>query len=96
LVNIDFKNINYNNLLMGFRKLAPFQQAVLVGALFFVIYWLYEYLFLGMRPIAAASESVYSALIFMVVYYFTSTIIMKKSVQATAQAKGPRKGLRNK
>jgi hypothetical protein len=49
-----------------------------------------------MRPIAAASESVYSALIFMVVYYFTSTIIMKKSLQAGAQSKGPRKGLRNK
>lgn len=96
MVNIDFNNINFNNLLMGFRKLAPFQQAVLVGALFFVIYWLYDYLFLNMGPIAAASESVYSALIFMVVYYFTSMIIMKKSVQATAQAKGPRKGLRNK
>jgi hypothetical protein len=76
--------------------MVPFQQAVIVGAIFFVIYWLYGYLFLGMGPLAAASESIYSALIFMVVYYFTSTIIMKKNLQAGAQAKGPRKGLRNK
>jgi hypothetical protein len=76
--------------------MTPFQQAVIVGAIFFVIYWLYDYLYLGMRPIAAATESIYSALIFLVVYYFTSTIIMKKGMQAGAQSKGPRKGLRNK
>ncbi len=85
-----------SDLMMRFRKLLPIQQAIIVGSLVFVTYWLYDYLFLKMGPLAAASESIYSALIFMVVYYFTTVIIMKKSLQAGTQAKGPKKGLRNK
>jgi hypothetical protein len=93
---VSFDNLNFNDLIIRFRNMMPFQQAVIVGAVFFVIYWLYDYLFLGMKPVAAVSESIYSALIFLVVYYFTSTIIMRKSPQKGAQSKGPRKGLRNK
>ncbi len=93
---VSSTNLNFNVLLIKFRKMVPFQQAVIVGVIFFIIYWLYDILFLGLMPIAAASESIYSAIIFMVVYYFASAIIMRKSIQAGAQAKGPRKGLRNK
>ncbi len=85
-----------SELMMRFRRLLPIQQAIIVGSLVFVVYWLYDYLFLKMGPVAAASESIYSALIFLVVYYFTTVIIMKKNLQTGTQAKGPKKGLRNK
>lgn len=93
---VKFDNLNFSNLLISFRKLAPFQQAVIVGTIFFLIYWLYGILLLGMEPIAAASESIYSALLFLVVYYFTMTVILRKNLQSGAQVKGPKKGLRNK
>lgn len=88
--------MNPSELIIRFRRLLPFQQAVIVGLFVFLVYWLYGYLFLKMGPVAAASESVYSAIIFLVVYYFTTVIIMRKSMQIRTQAKGPRKGLRNK
>jgi MFS superfamily sulfate permease-like transporter len=88
--------MNPAELVIRFRKLLPSQQALIVGSIVFVIYWLYDYLFLKISPMAAASESVFSALVFLVVYYLTTVVIMKKSLQAGTQAKGPRKGLRNK
>lgn len=88
--------MDLSELMIHFRRLLPFQQALIAGGIIFAIYWLYNYLSLGMGPIAAASESIYSAIIFTAVYYFTTIIIMRKSIQAGAQAKGPRKGLRNK
>jgi hypothetical protein len=94
LVNIE--NLNITDLLIRFRQMTPFQQAVIVGAIVFILYGLYDYLMLGMKPVEAISTSTYSALIFLVVYYFTSVIIYKKNIQAGAQVKGPKKGLRNK
>lgn len=88
--------MNLSELMIRFRGLSPFQQALIAGGVIFAIYWLYDYLSLGMGPIAAASESIYSAIIFTAVYYFTTVIIMRKSMQAATQAKGPKKGLRNK
>ncbi|HSD58314.1 MAG TPA: hypothetical protein VLB04_09045 [Methanotrichaceae archaeon] len=93
---VDIKNLNITDMLIRFRQMTPFQQAVIVGAIIFVIYGLYDYLMLGMGPVEAISTSIYSALIFLVVYYFTSVIIMKKNMQAGTQVKGPKKGLRNK
>ncbi|MDM7913229.1 MAG: hypothetical protein QUS09_09045 [Methanotrichaceae archaeon] len=88
--------MNITGLLIRFRQMTPFQQAVTVGTIVFILYGLYDYLMLGMKPVEAISTSVYSALIFLIVYYFTSVIIMKKNLQAGAQVKGPKKGLRNK
>jgi MFS superfamily sulfate permease-like transporter len=94
LVNVE--NLNITNLLIRFRQMAPFQQAVIVGAIVFIIYGLYDYLMLGMGSVEAISTSIYSALIFLVVYYITSVVIMKRSPQAGTQVRGPKKGLRNK
>lgn len=93
---VDIKNLDITDMLIRFRQMAPFQQAVIVGAIIFVIYGLYDYLMLGMGPVETISTSIYSALIFLVVYYFTSVIIMRKIPQAGTQVKGPKKGLRNK
>ncbi len=93
MVSLD--KLNYTDLLIAFRRLVPFQQAVVVGVIFFVIHGLY-YLFIGTGPVEAASTSLYPSLMFLVVYYFTSVFIMKKNVQANSQSKGPKKGLRNK
>lgn len=94
MVNVE--NLNITDLLIRFRQMTPFQQAVIVGAIVFILYGLYDYLMLGMKPVEAISTSIYSALIFLVVYYFTSVIIYKKNMQTGAQVKGPKKGLRNK
>ena len=88
--------MDLTELMIRFRQMAPFRQAVIVGAIIFIIYGLYDYLMLSMGPVEAISTSIFSALIFLIVYYFTSTIIMKKNLQAGTQAKGPKKGLRNK
>jgi hypothetical protein len=88
--------MNLNEMLIRFRQLLPFQQAVVVGLIFLLIYTLYGYFFLGQEPIEAAKESIYSVIMFVIVYYFTSVIIMRKAVQAEKQAKGPKKGLRGK
>lgn len=93
---VNIKNLNITDMLIRFRQMAPFQQAVIVGAIIFIIYGLYDYFMLGMKPVEAISTSIYSALIFLIVYYFTSVIIMRKNLQAGTQVKGPKKGLRNK
>ncbi len=93
---VNTQNLNITDMLIRFRQMTPFSQAVIVGAIIFVIYVLYDYLMLGMGPVEAISTSIYSALIFLIVYYFTSVIIMKKNLQAGTQVKGPKKGLRNK
>jgi MFS superfamily sulfate permease-like transporter len=93
---VNIKNLNITDALIRFRQMAPFQQAVIVGAIIFIIYGLYDYLMLGMGPMETIGASTYSALIFLVVYYFTSVILMRKSPQAGTQVKGPKKGLRNK
>jgi len=93
---VNAQNLNITDMLIRFRQMTPFSQAVIVGAIIFVIYVLYDYLMLGMGPVESISTSIYSALIFLVVYYFTSVIIMRKNLQAGTQVKGPKKGLRNK
>jgi hypothetical protein len=85
-----------SEMLVRFRQLMPFQQAVIVGLIFLLIYTIYGYFLLGLKPLEAASESMYSSIMFMVVYYFTSVVILRKGAQAEKQAKGPRKGLRGK
>ena len=93
---VSFESMNYESLLISFRRQTPFQQAAIVAAIVFVLYWLYNFLLMGMKPIAAASESTYTAIVFLVVYYLTSVFIMRKNCQMEAQTKGPKKGLRNK
>lgn len=93
---VNYDNLNYRDLLIRFRQLVPFQQAVVVGMLLFVIYAVYNYLFLKLSPVESVSASIYSAILFMVVFYFTTTIIRRKSAEAMKQSKGPKKGLRNK
>lgn len=88
--------MNLNETLIRFRQLLPFQQAVIVGLIFLLIYTLYGYFLLGLQPLEAAKESMFSVIMFMIVYYFTSVIIMRKTVLAEKQAKGPKKGLRGK
>lgn len=88
--------MNPNDLMIRFRKLAPFQQTAVLGVMLFIVYNLYALLVSGLTPLEAARESLYSTLLFMVVFYFTSAIIMRKSMQASMQSKGPKKGLRGK
>jgi uncharacterized membrane protein (DUF2068 family) len=72
----------------------PMQQAAIVGLIFFVIYMPYSYFLLRLGPAESFRMSAFSTIIFIVVYYFTSVIFVKKSVQAAAQSRGPKKGLR--
>jgi hypothetical protein len=93
---VNLKNLNYTDIIIRFRQLKPMQQAAIVGVIFFVINTLYYIFLMKLGPVESSSMAIYSSIIFMVVYYFTSVIVMKKSVQAANQSKGPKKGLRNK
>jgi len=93
---VSLEGLSYADLLLRFRQFSPMQQAAIAGLIFFVIYIPYSYFLLRLNLIESVSMSVYSSVIFMVVYYFTSVIINRKSMQATSQSKGPKKGLRNK
>ncbi len=86
--------MNLDDVMIRFRQLVPFQQAVAVGLLLFVIYAAYNYLFLKLNLAESVSTSIYSAILFMVVFYFTTVIIMKKNAEAMKQSGGPKKGLR--
>ncbi len=88
--------MNLDDAIVRFRQLVPFQQAVVVGMLLFVIYAAYNYLFLKLNLVESVSTSIYSAILFMVVFYFTTVIILRKNAEAMKQSKGPKKGLRNK
>lgn len=93
---VSLEGLGYEHLLIRFRKLAPFHQAVIVGLAFLAIYVPYSYFLLRLNLAEAVSMSIYSSIIFMFVYYFTSVIILKRSMQALKQSKGPKKGLRGK
>ncbi len=93
---MSLDNLNYTDLLIAFRRLVPFQQAVVVGLIFFVIYALYAFVFLAAGPMEAVTMSLYPSIMFLVVYYFASVVILKKNMQANVQSRGPKKGLRNK
>jgi hypothetical protein len=93
---VNYDNLNYKDLLIRFRQLVPFHQAVAIGLLLFVIYAAYNFLFLKQSLVESVSSSIYSSILFMVVFYFTTVIIMRKNTEAIKQAKGPKKGLRNK
>jgi hypothetical protein len=88
--------MNPNEMLIRFRQLLPFQQAVIAGLIFFVIYALYGYFFMELSLLQAAKESTFSVILFIIVYYFTSVIITRKTVQMENRSKGPKKGLRGK
>jgi hypothetical protein len=88
--------MNPNEMLIRFRQLLPFQQAVIAGVILFVIYELYASLVAGLKPLEAARESMYNTIIFVVVYYFATVVIMRKRIQSGMQSKGPKKGLRGK
>jgi len=88
--------MNPNEMLIRFRQLLPFQQAMIAGLIFFVIYALYGYFFMELSLLQAAKESTFSVILFIIVYYFTSVIIMRKTMQMENQSKGPKKGLRGK
>ncbi len=88
--------MNLHDAMLRFRQLVPFQQAVVVGMLLFVIYAAYNYFFLKLNLVESVSTSIYSAILFMVVFYFTTVIILRKNDEAMKQSKGPKKGLRNK
>jgi len=93
---VNYDNLNYRDLLIRFRQLVPFHQAVVVGLLLFVIYAAYNFLFLRLNLVESVSASIYSAILFMIVFYFTVVIIMRKNAEVMKQSKGPKKGLRNK
>ena len=93
---VNYDNLNYRDLILRFRQLVPFQQAVVVGLLLFVIYAAYNFLFLKLGIVESVSASIYSAILFMVIFYFTTVIIMRKNAEMMKQSKGPKKGLRNK
>ncbi len=93
---VSFAELNYAGIIIRFRQLMPIKQAAIAGVIFFAIYAIYNYFFAHLSPVEAVSMAMYSAIIFMVVYYFTTVIVTRKSIQAASQAKGPKKGLRNK
>jgi amino acid permease len=93
---LSYSGLNYAEIVTRFRQLMPTKQAAIVGVIFFVVYAIYNYFFAHLSPVEAVSMAMYSAIIFVVVYYFTSVVVMRKSIQAEKQAKGPKKGLRNK
>ncbi|OPY52010.1 MAG: hypothetical protein A4E48_01300 [Methanosaeta sp. PtaU1.Bin060] len=93
---VNYDNLSYKDLLIRFRQLVPFQQAVVVGLLIFVIYSAYDYIFLKHSLVESVSSSIYSSILFMVVFYFTTVLILRKSTDIIKQSKGPKKGQRNK
>ncbi len=80
------------DLIIRFRQLVPFEQAVMVGVLFLIVYGSYSYFIAGQEIMKAFETSLYSAILFMCVYYFTTIIMVRKSaVDATrSKAKGPK------
>jgi hypothetical protein len=83
---------NPDELMTRFKRLVPFQQAVVVGVLFLLVNYIYYYFATGMKIVMAAERSLYAAILFMCVYYFTTVIIAKKSMaeSARSKAKGPK------
>ncbi len=81
-----------SDLIIRFRQRVPFEQAVMVGALFLVVYGAYSHFIAGLEIMKTVETSLYSAILFMCVYYFTTIIILRKNaVEATrSKAKGPK------
>ena len=81
-----------SELLVRFRQLVPFKQAVMVGLLFLITFGLYSHFIAGLEVMEAIQTSLYSAILFMCVYYFTTIIMVRKSAAeaARSKAKGPK------
>ncbi len=81
-----------SDLIIRFRQRVPFEQAIMMGVLFLMIFGAYAYLIEGLEIMKALETSLYSAILFMCVYYFVTIIILRKSaVEATrSKAKGPK------
>lgn len=78
------------HMLLRFRSMAlPFQTLV-IGAAFFIIYYLYTYFGHGLGAIESVIEALIASLIFMAAYYFTSVALRSKSTEKRG------KGLRKK
>ena len=81
-----------SDLIIRFRQLVPFKQAVIVGLLFLLIYGIYGYFIAGLEFMNAMESALYSAILFMCVYYFTTVILVRKTAvdAARSKAKGPK------
>lgn len=81
-----------SDLIIRFRQRVPFEQAVIIGLLFLLVFGAYSHFIAGLEIMKAIETSLYSAILFMCVYYFTTIIIIRKSaVEATrSKAKGPK------
>ncbi|HWQ19452.1 MAG TPA: hypothetical protein VN455_06700 [Methanotrichaceae archaeon] len=87
-----------NDLLIRYRALGLFPQALIAGATFLVIYTPYLYFVNHMTILQAARVSLSSSLLFLSVFYLTSVLMARKKVQMETQMEGgvPKKGLRKK
>ncbi len=81
-----------SELIVRFRQLVPFKQAVIIGLLFLLVFGTYAHFIEGLEAMKALETSLYSAILFMCVYYFTTIIIVRKTAveAARSKAKGPK------
>jgi len=81
-----------SELIIRFRQRAPFEQAVIAGLFFLVVYGIYYHFIAGQEIMKALEASLSSAILFMCVYYFTTIVLVRKmAVETTrSKAKGPK------
>ena len=81
-----------SELIIRFRQRAPFEQAVIAGLLFLIVYGVYYHFIVGQEIMRALEFSFSSAILFMCVYYLTTIILVRKSAveAARGKAKGPK------